>query len=247
MNLLLMMYCSVSIFGQNSTLSDSSNISGNNAYQFSYKKLIIPAAFIGYGVLSLTTRDLKELNNSTQYEIKEHQPVHTKLDNYTQYAPAAMVYGLNAFGIKGKHNFKDRTIILGTSMLFTSALVLPAKHLIQEERPDGSNKLSFPSGHSATAFATAQFMFREYKDDNFWLSLAGYPLAAFTGVYRIINDKHWVGDVVAGAGVGILSTEMAYWVYPRVSKWLTFKDNQHTLIMPQYQSKQLGLCYFKIF
>jgi membrane-associated phospholipid phosphatase len=39
----------------------------------------------------------------------------------------------------------------------------------KEERPDQSNNLSFPSGHTAIAFASAQFMFREYKDTNFWL------------------------------------------------------------------------------
>jgi membrane-associated phospholipid phosphatase len=49
------------------------------------------------------------------------------------------------------------------------------------------------------------------------LSISGYPIAIFTGVYRALNNKHWVGDVVAGAGFGILSTEIAYWLYPKIN------------------------------
>lgn len=214
----------------------------DHAYQFKYKKLIVPSVFIGYGILSLTSDDLKQLNRSTQYEIGEHQPDKIKLDNYTQYVPAILVYGLNAIGLKGKHNLKDRSIILGTSLLISSAVVLPAKHLVKEERPDASNNLSFPSGHTTTAFTTAHFMFREYQDENIWLSLTGYPIAVFTGVYRILNDKHWVGDVVAGAGIGILSTEVAYWLFPKISK-LFSKDHtkNNALVYPFYQNKTMGL------
>ncbi|WP_139422750.1 phosphatase PAP2 family protein [Chryseobacterium mulctrae] len=213
-----------------------------SVYQFGYKKLIIPSVLIGYGILSLTSDDLKQLNKSTQYEISEHKPDHIKLDNYTQFVPAVLVYGLNFSGIKGKHSLKDRSIILGTSLLISSAVVLPIKHLVKEERPDGSNNLSFPSGHTAFAFATAQFMFREYQEDHFWLSLAGYPFALFTGIYRTLNDKHWVGDVVAGAGIGILSTEAAYWLFPKVSKIFSKNESGNTvLVYPYYQSKTLGV------
>lgn len=74
-----------------------------------------------------------------------------------------MAYGYNLAGIKGKHNFKERTIIYGTSQLISAAFVLPLKHLVKEERPEQSNNLSFPSGHTAAAFSSAHFLFREYR------------------------------------------------------------------------------------
>ncbi len=213
-----------------------------------YKSLIIPTALIGYGVASLSVNGLKQLNFSTRDEINEHKPDHIRLDNYTQFAPAVLVYGLNAIGLKGKHNFKDRSIIYGTSMLITSAITVPLKHIVKEERPDGSNNLSFPSGHTAIAFASAQFMFREYKDTNFWLGVSGYSFAVFTGVYRMLNDKHWVGDVVAGAGFGILSTELAYWLYPKVNNLLGGKNKSTaTMVMPFYQDKSMGIGLVKTF
>ncbi|MGE8533282.1 MAG: phosphatase PAP2 family protein [Chryseobacterium sp.] len=218
----------------------------NNA--LSYKKLIIPTALIGYGVASLSIKGLKQLNFSTRDEINEHKPDHIRLDNYSQFAPAVLVYGLNAAGVEGKHNFRDRSMIYGTSMLITSAITLPLKHIVKEERPDQSNNLSFPSGHTAIAFASAQFMFREYKDTNFLLGISGYSLAVFTGVYRMLNDKHWFGDVVGGAGFGILSTELAYWLYPKINNLLGGKNkNSATMVMPFYQNKTVGIGLVKTF
>ncbi|WP_326983521.1 phosphatase PAP2 family protein [Chryseobacterium sp. MYb264] len=222
--------------------------SEDKSHQFNYKKLIVPAAFITYGAASLSINSLKELNFSTRTEINEHRPDHIKLDNYTQFAPAALVYGLNALGVEGKHNFRDRTIIYGTSMLITSAIVVPLKHMAKEERPDQSDNLSFPSGHTAIAFASAQFMFREYKDTNFLLGISGYSFAVFTGIYRMLNDKHWFGDVVGGAGFGILSTELAYWLYPKINTLLGGKKQKsQTMLMPYYQKGNAGIGFVKKF
>jgi membrane-associated phospholipid phosphatase len=119
---------------------------------------------------------------------------------------------------------------------------------VKEERPDLSNTLSFPSGHTAIAFASAQFMFREYKDSNFLLAVSGYSLAVFTGVYRMLNNKHWFGDVVGGAGFGILSTELAYWLYPKINNLLGGKrENSSSMIMPYYQKGNVGIGFVKNF
>ncbi|MBB4805399.1 hypothetical protein HNP38_000671 [Chryseobacterium defluvii] len=227
---------------------DSVMISDPQKKSLNYKSLIVPAVFIGYGVASLKVDELKQLNSSTRHEISEHQPDHIRLDNYTQYAPAVLVYELNAAGIKGKHNFRDRTIIYATSQLISASMVVPLKHIVKEERPDQSNNLSFPSGHTATAFSSAHFMFREYKDTHFWLSISGYSLAVFTGVYRTLNDKHWVGDVIAGAGFGILSTELAYWLYPKINSLFGGKNKKtSTAIIPFYQDKSIGIGLVKSF
>lgn len=233
-------------------IQDSTVISPNNledkTHQFSYKKLIVPATLISYGVASLSIKELKNLNSSTQYEISEHKPDHIKLDSYTQFAPAALVYGLNAFGVEGKHNLRDRSIIYGTSLLITTAITVPLKHAVKEERPDQSNALSFPSGHTAIAFASAQFMYREYKDTNFLLAVSGYSLAVFTGVYRMLNNKHWFGDVIGGAGFGILSTELAYWLYPKINNLLGGKsEKSQVMIMPYYQKGNSGIGFVKNF
>ena len=241
-SLLALLCCSAILHGQAKTDSVTERpVYKDAVYRPEYKKLIIPTVLIGYGVVSLTSDALKDLNRSTKYEIGEHQPRQIKLDNYTQYLPAALVYGYNLAGMKGKHSLKDRTVIYGTSQLIAAAIVLPLKHAVKEERPDGSNSLSFPSGHTTTAFSSAQFLFREYKDENIWLAISGYPFAVFTGVYRTLNDKHWVGDVVAGAGFGILSTELAYWLFPVINRMLAGKKAAHmALLHPLATPEALG-------
>jgi membrane-associated phospholipid phosphatase len=82
------------------------------------------------------------------------------------------------------------------------------------ERPDGSSNNSFPSGHTANAFMGAEFLYQEYKDVSPWYGIAGYVVATGTGLFRMYNNRHWFSDVVAGAGFGILSTKVAYWIYP---------------------------------
>lgn len=202
--------------------------------------LVVPVVMIGYGVAALRWHPLSDLNHSTNKEIQEdHAGFHTIVDSYLQYTPAAAVYVLNAAGVHGRHNLRDRTIILGISAVLTAGSVELVKRTTHEMRPDGSDDLSFPSGHTATAFASAEFLRQEYKDVSPWYGIAGYAAATATGALRMYNNKHWFSDVVAGAGFGILSTKAAYWVYPWMQRKLFRDTNRHasTVVLPYYNAQ----------
>ena len=102
--------------------------------------------------------------------------------------------------------------------LLDGAVVTPVKRFTNKLRPDGSNRLSFPSGHTSQAFVSAEFLRMEYKHISPWYGIAGYTVAALTGYLRMYNNKHWFSDIAAGAGVGILSVQAIYWVYPKLKK-----------------------------
>jgi hypothetical protein len=209
---------------------------------FPYKSYLLPATFIIYGFLSLHTDAFQDVNETIKEEVyTERSPHKTSLDNYLQYAPAVAVYGLNVAGIHGKNNFRDRTIIYGISSLIMGATVNSVKNLTKETRPDGSDNLSFPSGHVSTAFVSAEFLWQEYKDVSPFYGIAGYAAATATAYLRISNNKHWMGDVVAGAGVGIISTKLTYWIYPAIKRKLFKNKDVSTIVMPTYQDKALGL------
>jgi hypothetical protein len=100
-----------------------------NGPKFKFKQLIIPTVLIGYGVIGIESDYLKFLNSGIREEVTEDIDHKITVDDFSQYLPMASVYGLNAIGIKGKHNLKDRTIIIGTSYLIMSTSVFSLKRI----------------------------------------------------------------------------------------------------------------------
>lgn len=207
--------------------------------------LILPAGLITYGALSFEVHPIRRLDYYVRGEAHTISPnFNTKAESYFLFGPVIAVYGLNLIGVEGKNRFIDRSVLLGLSAAFTSISTLPLKSATHRMRPDGSDKLSFPSGHSAAAFALAEFMAQEYGDKSPIYSVIGYSFATTTAMFRIYNRAHWFSDAVAGAGFGILSTKAAYLVYPYVRNMLTHSDKtgkKSTFIMPTYQDGTPGL------
>ena len=191
------------------------------------RSLYLPLTLITYGFVSRSSGELKEFDTQIKDEIRKNSSFHTRIDDYLQYTPGLAVYGLNAVGIKGQHNFRDRTLIYLLSNVISGITVSSLKSITKELRPDGSAITSFPSGHTATAFTGAEFLRQEYKNVSPWYGIAGYTVATATGILRMYNNKHWLRDVVAGAGVGILSTEVAYWLAPKIAKILFRKKTAY--------------------
>lgn len=207
-------------------------------YRFRPLQLAVPAALIGVGVIGLESDWLKYQNNEIRDELQENIDRRLTVDDFSQYAPAAAVYGLNLFGVKGRHDVADQTIILGTAYALMGLTVGSVKTLTKVERPDGSARNSFPSGHTATAFVGAEMLRREYWDVSPWIGIAGYAVAAGTGFFRMYNNRHWLTDVIAGAGIGILSVEAAYWLYPAVTRALFPKRYRNKVSLSPFASPQ---------
>ncbi|WP_051209903.1 phosphatase PAP2 family protein [Gelidibacter mesophilus] len=127
-----------------------------------------------------------------------------------QYVPAVSVYALNLAGVKGRNNLGRATISYAASAVIMGILVNTIKYTAKVERPDGSSNNSFPSGHTSNAFMNATFLHKEYGQLSPMYSIAGYSMSTFTGIGRGLNNRHWISDVLAGAGIGILFTQLGY-------------------------------------
>lgn len=192
----------------------------------------IPVLGIGYGLLALHPNTYsnfaKTLDVSTKNEIREDHPFfRTHIDNYLQFSPAAAVIGLNLAGVHGKHSFKDELFVYGISSIIMIGAVRSLKPLTHELRPDGSAYNSFPSGHTATAFAAAEWLRMEYWHKSPWIGIAGYAAATTVGVLRVYNNRHWASDVIAGAAIGFLSTRIAYALNPWIEAHIFHKKQYH--------------------
>jgi len=102
-------------FGQDVVKLDS--LQGNKVGKFKHESLILPSALLSYGIIGLESHKLQQFNISTREEVKEHIDTKLTVDSFSQYAPFLAVYDLNATGINGKNNLKNRTVILAGAYL----------------------------------------------------------------------------------------------------------------------------------
>ena len=121
------------------------------------------------------------------------------------------------------------------SYFTTISITYLLKEGTHKRRPDGSDYLSFPSGHTSSAFSGASFIHFRY---GFKYSIPLYLLASFTGYSRIESKKHYIEDVIAGAGLAILSS----WYFTKpYSKKYSFKCNY------ELKTRTVSLNFRKLF
>lgn len=181
--------------------------------RFTIRQLNVPVT-LGLMGLFANGNGVHSLKNEIREERNEHLgSFHTSIDNYLQYSPIAIAYGLDAMGVKSKTDILNRSAILLKGEMIMFGAVSLGKKYTHQLRPDGSDYSSFPSGHTAQAFAAATFLSQEYKDRFSWMPYAAYGLASSVGLMRMANNRHYVSDVLLGAGIGILSMKVSYWTH----------------------------------
>ena len=206
---------------------------------------LVPVVLVGYGALSFVVTPIRHVDYYLKARIQQTAPnFNSKIDDYLQIAPGVLVYALNLAGDKGQDRFGDRTALLALSGAILT-ITDGTKYLAHRDRPYGTDPLSFPSGHTGAAFLFAEFLAQEYSWKSPWYGVIGYTMATTTAVMRVYNRAHWFSDCVAGAGLGMLSTKAAYWLYPHIRKALSHKDKhgRSTMLMPTYYDGMPGLSF----
>ncbi|MGN6214504.1 phosphatase PAP2 family protein [Parafilimonas sp.] len=193
----------------------------NKPFQYTFRRVVIPVSLIGTG-FSVNGNGRESIKNEIVEERNEHIPkFRTSLDNYLQFSPIVLTYGFEAVGMKPKTDILNRSAILLKSEIVMMVAVTALKTSSHILRPDSSAYTSFPSGHTAQAFAAAAMLSEEYGYRYKWVPYLSYGLASTVGALRIVNNKHYLSDVLVAAGIGILSTKVSYWTH-------RYKWNKHT-------------------
>ena len=107
-----------------------------------------------------------------------------------------------AIGLTIGHKDGDGALQFGESFATTLGVTYTLKYTINAQRPNGGDQ-SFPSGHTSTSFASAEFMRKRYGWE---YGVPAYVAASFVAYSRVESDQHYTRDVVAGAAIGILSS-----------------------------------------
>ncbi len=207
----------------------------------SFKSFIVSATLMSAGLVVQGN-----ISRDIQKQILAVFPgFHTKADDYLTLIPSGIPLAMSVLGIKGKHELKDQIILTILSHGLSQSVSMGLKYTVAYPRPDGVGMESFPSGHTTFAFTGAALMSKEYGEQSIWYSVGAYSIAAGVGSLRVLNNRHWLADVLFGAGVGIASTEMVYRTYP----WLKRKvfKNKNWVALPTYSYGVGGISIAAVF
>ncbi|OYD47691.1 hypothetical protein CHU00_02135 [Sphingobacterium cellulitidis] len=205
-------------------------------------ELIAPIGLISYGIASVKSPYLQRQNEIIKENLQYNRPQRVHIDDFTQYASTGAYFALDVMGVEAKHSLRSRFFTATVSHIIMGTTVNIMKKSMPMMRPDFSSMNSFPSGHTATAFVGAELIWQEYRHQSIWYGIGAYTLAAGTGFFRMYNNRHWLSDVVMGAGVGILSTKMAYWMLPTLEeRWQ--KKKYPSIFIPSYNGRQVQITY----
>lgn len=134
------------------------------------------------------------------------------LSDYLRFAPVALPWAMKIAGQPTRSDWGRMAVSQGFGGMFTFGLTSLLKYGIYSPRPDGSDSHSLPSGHAAIAFMGATMAANELGWRSPWYTIGAYAFATGIGMERVINGRHYPTHVMAGAGIGILSTELGYYL-----------------------------------
>jgi len=200
---------------------------------------------VGLAAASLTILAIPDLKVNLQSKLNwnnQLEPGYINLgDDYVRYAPAVAAYVLSACGLKSKHRFIDRSVILAVAYIASDFVVYNTKNITKMPRPDGVAFNSMPSQHAAMAFVAATFLDHELGYISPWISVGGYAAASYVAYARVARNAHFSCDVLMGAAVGMIMTHATYWAYDGVMKLFP----ERLTMTPFIDSQQSGLyvCY----
>ncbi|MFB6318990.1 phosphatase PAP2 family protein [Saccharicrinis sp. FJH54] len=201
------------------------------------KTTILPASLIGAGII--INGSPFERNLQTNLRDAVGNTYEFRIDDYMQYVPVAELYLADAIGIKAKNHWFDQTKYLLISNIITASITHGLKRLTLKTRPTGA-RFSFPSGHTTFAFTNATVLYHEFRNTSPLLAYSGFAFSTATASFRMINNKHWLSDVMVGAGIGLLVTHLVYYFEP-LKNFNPFKTDMKLTLIPQFNDHNLAL------
>lgn len=180
-------------------------------------------------IVSITDR--KFISHPSVFEKKKD--IYGMVDYGVAGAPLAATWVLKAAGVKSRSKWNRLVTANALSLGIAIGTSKGLKHFVDETRPDGSDDKAFPSGHATIAFASATILAREYGYISPWITVGSYSCASATQLLRIHHNKHWMNDLYIGAGVGMVSTNLGYYLTD-----LIFKEDG-LLVPPEVRMKDI--------
>lgn len=141
--------------------------------------------------------------------------------------PLGASWAMRMAGVKAKSNTERMLTANAIALALSSGLTFGLKSAVNEKRPDGG-KHSLPSGHCSLAFASAAILDREYGYLSPWVTIGSYSFATATQFLRYQHNRHWINDTFMGAGIGMMATNLAYFITDQMMKGKGIRQEELT-------------------
>lgn len=170
-------------------------------------------------------------------------------EGYTQAGIALAFWG--AGWLAGNQKIASTGEVLMEAEIINGISTTVFKSIVGRERPDGNGHESFPSGHTSDSFCFAAVI--DHRLGHLW-GIPAYGVAVLTGLSRMESDRHYLSDVVMGAGMGMIigysvSAHHDDWPYRKrwhyTDKKKRLLENAYYLpILPEKGNDQVGFNIF---
>ena len=184
-----------------------------------------------WGPLGLSLMSVDLMRDSAKYGLQKlvrstvSDTFRTHVDDWLLWGPIPIMYGADLFKVPAKNTVWNQTKFLIISEAGTAALTWGLKLGLGIQRPNNGTHNAYPSGHTSQAFCQSQVLFNEFRDTAPLLAASGFLFSVPVGVLRVLNNRHWVPDVLLGAGIGMLVTNLVYHFEP-LKNWNPFDKNR---------------------
>jgi membrane-associated phospholipid phosphatase len=198
-------------------------------FHWSYKEWIAASAVVGVGITLYTLDDdIQKLvlrNKGTQTNVYLSYGLDPLGSGLYSIPTLAVLYG---YGAIVKNDKAKETALKGLeAFILTGITVQIIKELTQRHRPytdnpsnpylwngpynliPGAPYTSFPSGHSAAAFAVATVLSLSYRK-TVWVPIVCMTLASLTAMARVVENNHWASDAFIGSAIGLAIGRLVY-------------------------------------
>ena len=173
--------------------------------------LILPLSLFALGTYSIHQTTFINRFAIKDWRNRTSPSFNTDIDDYLQHLGLVGGFAVGAFGKK------DKLWLYTKRVLFTEIVTNTFIQIIKKQshilRPNDSDYLSFPSGHTTEAFAGAILFNDHFARGKPLLQVISLSAATSVGVMRVLKNRHWANDVIAGAGFGILSAKLSEIVF----------------------------------
>ncbi|MES2590117.1 MAG: phosphatase PAP2 family protein [Bacteroidota bacterium] len=208
-----------------------------------FKKIIAPTA------LAVISISLNTIETKTYIQNQIRKPFNgytTSLDDYLQYMPIVELYTFDLCKFKAQNSIWNQTKYLAISEIITCGIVQSLKYSLKIQRPNNGSFNSFPSGHTSQSFVGSQVLFNEYYQSNKLIAFSGLAFSISTAGLRVVNNQHWLPDVLMGAGIGILVTNIVYHFEP-LKNWNPWNKKKCQLLKTERKRRKYSTSFYPTF